>query len=91
MVQIDGFELFAGQSLLEGRELQNGAEDSCHGSVVCEGLIVKNQILQGTFLNGLQDKAVCSVLPSQQEMPECRFPGVTQGNLPCNMYIITKI
>ena len=61
IVQIHRFELLAGQRLLEGRELQDSAEDSRHGSVVREGLVVKNQILQGPFLNSLQDEAVRAV------------------------------
>ena len=31
MVQVDRLELFAGQGLLEGRELQDRAEDGRHG------------------------------------------------------------
>ena len=61
IVQIDRFELLAGQCLFEGRELQNSAEDSRHGPVVREGLVVKDQILQGPFLNSLQDEAVRAV------------------------------
>ena len=61
IVQIDRFELLAGQCLFEGRELQNSAEYSRHGPVVREGLVVKDQVLQGTFLNGLQNEAVGAV------------------------------
>ena len=61
VVQIDGFELFAGQGLFEGRELQDCSEDSCHSPVIGEGLVVKDQVLQSTFFDGLQDKAVGAV------------------------------
>ena len=52
VVQVDGLELFAGQGLLEGRELQDGAEDGGHGAVVGKGLVV---------FDGLQDEAVGAV------------------------------
>ena len=61
MIQIYRFKLLAGQSLLEGRQLQNSSEDSCHGSVISKGLVVKDQILQGAFFNSLQDEAVRAV------------------------------
>lgn len=61
MVQIDRLELLAGKSLLEGRELEDRAEDGRHGPVVCEGLVVKDQILQSALFDGLQNKAVGAV------------------------------
>ena len=61
MIQIYRFKLLAGQSLLEGRQLQNSSEDSCHGSVISKGLVVKDQILQGAFFNSLQYEAVRAV------------------------------
>ena len=61
MVQVDGLELFAGQGLLEGRELQDGAEDGGHGAVVGKGLVVEDQVLEGSLFDGLQDEAVGAV------------------------------
>ena len=61
MIQVNRLELFAGHGLLQGRELQNRAEDSSHGAVVCEGLVVKDQVLQSALFNCLQDKTVGAV------------------------------
>ena len=61
MVQIDRLELLAGQGLFEGRELQDRAEDGCHSPVVCESLVVKDQVLQSSLFDSLQDKAVGAV------------------------------
>ena len=61
MVQVDRLELFAGQGLLERRELQDRAEDGRHGPVVGECLVVEDQVLQGSLFNGLQDEAVGAV------------------------------
>ena len=61
MVQVDRLELFAGQGLLERRELQDRAEDGRHGPVVGEGMVVEDQVLQGPLFNGLQDEAVGAV------------------------------
>ena len=61
VVQVDGLELFAGQGLLEGRELQYASEDSRHGAVVGKGLVVEDQVLEGSLFDGLQDEAVGAV------------------------------
>ena len=51
--------------------------------MVCKRLIVKNQILQGSFLNGLQDKAVCAVDRGDHldrpPLQDDRLPGTVPG------------
>ena len=61
VVQIHGFKLSAGHGLFQGREPEYGAEYGGHSPVVGEGLIVKDQVLQGALFDGLQDKTVGAV------------------------------
>lgn len=42
LVQVDGFELLAGQGLLQRRQLQDGLEYRGHGTVVCKSLVVED-------------------------------------------------
>ena len=60
-IQIHGFELLAGQGLLQRRKIQNDTKHGSHSSVIGKCLIVKNKILQGPFFNGLQHKPVRAV------------------------------
>ena len=61
LVQVDRFELLAGQGLLQRRQLQDRLEDCGHGTVVGESLVVKDQVLEGAFLDGLQYEAMGAV------------------------------
>ena len=83
MIQVYRFKLLAGQSLFEGRELQNSSEDCRHGSVISKGLVVKDQILQGAFFNSLQDEAVRAVDRSDHlDRPSLQsdgLPGTVSG------------
>lgn len=61
MIEVDGFKLFARKGLFQGRELQDRAQDGCHGAVVGESLVVKNEVLEGPLFDGLDHEPVGAV------------------------------
>ena len=56
--QVAGFHLLAGHDLLDGRELENHAQNGGHGAMIPVGLIVEDQVLQLAPLDGHQHGAV---------------------------------
>ena len=56
--QVVGFHLLAGHDLLDGRELENHAQNGGHGAMIPVSLIVEDQILQLSPLDSHQHGAV---------------------------------
>lgn len=56
--EVAGFHLPAGHDLLDGRQLENHAEDGGHGAVVPLGLIVEDEVLEQAALDGHEHGAV---------------------------------
>jgi hypothetical protein len=56
--QVAGFHLLAGHDLLDGRELENHAQNGGHCAMIPVGLIVENQVLQLAPLDSHQHGAV---------------------------------
>src|ERR1035437_501213 len=56
--EVAGLHLAAGHDLLDGRELENYAEDGGHGAVVPLRLIVEDEVLELAALDGHEHGAV---------------------------------
>lgn len=59
--QVTGFHLPGGHGLLEGRELEDDAQDGGHRAVAEQGLVIEYQVLKLAPLDGHHDGPVCGV------------------------------
>ena len=53
LVQVHRLELLAGKRLMDGGHFQDSAENLGHRPMAGKGLVVKKQILQGTFFTSI--------------------------------------
>ena len=56
--EVAGFHLLAGHDLLDGRELENHAEDGGHGAMIPLRLIVEDEVLELAALDGHEHGAM---------------------------------